>query len=94
MQTFNSCTNNWLYVVASMGNMSKNKPSTSMTHVACESKLQHVCGVIHIQATGWQSGLRSCVMRELSTHLVQEVNVGTVHPVCRGHSKRTHTERL
>ena len=47
----------------------KNKPSTSMTHVACDPKLRSVVG---------QSGVRSCVMLGLPTHLVQELNVYTV----------------
>ena len=37
----------------------------------------HPC--IHIQDTGWQSGVRSCITSGLPTHLVQELNVGTVH---------------
>ena len=28
--------------------------------------------------TGCQSGVRSCIMPGLSTHLVQELNIGTV----------------
>ena len=44
--------------------------------VACKSKLPG----IHAQETGWQSGVRSCIMPGMPTHLVQELNVGTVHP--------------
>ena len=49
-------------------------------HVACESKLFSVVGhpLTNEQETGWQSGMRSCIMLGLPTHLVQELNVGTV----------------
>ena len=36
------------------------------------------CEVIHAQETGWQSGVRSCIMSGLPRHLVQESNVDTV----------------
>ena len=54
-----------------------------MTHAADESMRRSVvrlgiCGRIHIQETGWQSGMRSCIMPGLSTHLVQELNADTV----------------
>ena len=55
-----------------MGRVSKSKSSTSMTHVAC------VFEVIRGQETGWQSGVRSCIMPGLPTRKVQELNVGTV----------------
>ena len=47
VQTFNSCTGRpdvrqCLVVQIPMNNMSKNKPSTPMTHVACDSKLRSV----------------------------------------------------
>ena len=53
-----------------------------MTHVACESKLYvqlwgHPC--IHVQETGWRSGVRSCVFAGLPTHLVQDLQLATVH---------------
>ena len=47
VQTFNSCTSrpdvcHCLVVQIPIDNMSKNNQSTSMTHVACESKLRSV----------------------------------------------------
>ena len=30
------------------------------------------------QESGWQSGMRSCIMPGLTTYLMQELNVGTV----------------
>ena len=36
------------------------------------------CGLIHAQETGLQSGVRPCTMSGLPTHLLQELNVGTV----------------
>ena len=72
VQTFNSCTHRpdvcqCLVVHTSMDNMSKNKPSSTLTLVADESKLRSVvrsetCGRIHAQETRWQSGMRSCIM--------------------------------
>ena len=55
-----------------------------MTNVADESMLRSVvrlgiCGRIHAQETRCQSGVRSCILPGLSTHLVQELNAGTVH---------------
>ena len=38
---------------------------------------------IHTQKTGWQSGMRSCIMPGLPANLVQELNVGTVRSVVR-----------
>ena len=50
-----------------------------MTHVACEKLRPYVrsgtCGCIHDQETSWQSGVRSCIMPGLPTHLVQELHV-------------------
>ena len=37
----------------------------------------HAC--IFAQETGWQSGMRSCIMPGLPTHLMQELNGSTVH---------------
>ena len=61
----------------------KKKPSMAMTQVACKSKLLSVvrsgaCSRIHAQETGWQSGVRSCIMPRLPMHLVQELNTCTV----------------
>ena len=33
---------------------------------------------VYAQDTGWQSGVRSCIMPRLPTHLVQELYIGTV----------------
>ena len=51
-----------------------------MTHVACESKVYSVVrSFIHPwPKTGLQSDVRSCIMLGMPTHLVQELNVGTV----------------
>ena len=34
--------------------------------------------VIHVQETGWQSDVRSCIMSGLPTHLAQELIIRTV----------------
>ena len=57
-----------------------------MTNVVCESKLRSVvmsgtCGRIHAQETVWQSGVRSNILPRLPTHLVQELEVGTLKSV-------------
>ena len=52
-----------------------------MTHVACQSKLHvHLWAqkCTHGHGTGWESGVRSCLMPGLPTHLVQDLNIGTV----------------
>ena len=70
-----------------MNNMLKNKLSTSMTRVAGELKQRvrsGTCGRVHAQKTGLQLGVRSCIMPGLPTHLVQELNDGTVPPIRRG----------
>ena len=36
---------------------------------------------IHAQETGRKSGVRSCIMSGLTTHLVQELNNGTVRQI-------------
>ena len=62
--------------------MSKSKPSTSMTHwlenhaATFSFFLGHPC--IYAQETVLQSGVRSSILPGLPTHLVQELNVGTV----------------
>ena len=61
------------------------------TFITCQKEVKHIndlrslrikitfsCKVIHAQTTGWQSGMRSCILPDLPTHLVQELNVGTV----------------
>ena len=48
-------------------------PGCTNTH---GSVLRSSC--IHTQEKGWQSGVRSCIMPRLPTHLVQELNVGIV----------------
>ena len=58
----------------------KNKPSTSKANVALNQIHVQLLGHLrfHAQKTGWRSGVRSCIMSGLPTHLVQELNVGTV----------------
>ena len=55
-----------------------------MTNIVCESKSRlvvrssmHSC--VHAQETGWRSDMQSCILPRLPTHLVQELNVGTVY---------------
>ena len=64
-----------------MDYMSKNMPSTSMTRVACESKLRSVVTSSMHPWPGncWQSGLRSRIMPGMSTHLVRDLDVGSVY---------------
>ena len=88
VETFKFCTSRpivhvcqCLVVQIPIDNMSKYQRSTPMTHVACKSKLRslvrcHPC--IDAQETVWKSGFRSCIMPGLTTHVVQELNVGTV----------------
>ena len=59
----------------------KYQSRTSMIHVTCKSKLRSVLGnpCINALKTGLQSGMRLCIMAGLPTHLVQELNVCTVH---------------
>ena len=52
----------------------ENKPSTSITHVACESKLHSVVRSFMYPCPG-----KSCILPGLPTHLVQELNAGTAH---------------
>ena len=61
-------------------NLSKNKPSTLMTYVNCESNIRLDVGslCIHAQETGWQPSVRLCIIPGLSTYLVQELDVGIV----------------
>ena len=49
-----------------------------MTQVASQIKATFSREVIHTQENEWQSGVRLCVMVRLPTHLVQELNAGTV----------------
>ena len=46
-------------------------------------KTTSICEVIrasmHRKQTGWQWGVRSCIMPGLPTHLVQELHVATVY---------------
>ena len=36
------------------------------------------CGRIHTQETGWQLGVRLCIMLGLLNHSVQELDAGTL----------------
>ena len=51
-----------------------------MTNVAYQSMLRSVVRLsMHpAEETGWQSGVQSCIMPGLPTHLVQELNIDTV----------------
>ena len=65
------------------------KPSSLMAAVVCKSKLLSVvrsgtCGRINALETGWQSDVRSCILSGMHTHLVHELNVGTVLPTRQG----------
>ena len=71
VQMFNSCTSSpdvcpCLVVQKPMDNMSKNKPSTSMTHLVRESK---PCSVVRSSVLR-KLGVRSCILPGLSTRLV------------------------
>ena len=90
VQMFNSCTSRpdiWKCLVVQhlWITCQRNMPSKLMTHVF-ESKLRSVLRSgtyhIHAQENGWQSGVRSCIMRGVSTHLLQEINAGTVFSTC------------
>ena len=78
VQTFNSCTSRldvWQCLVVQT-------PMEKISQLANQSSNQlwgHPC--VHFRETGWQPGVRSCFMHGLPTHLVQELNVGTVQ--CR-----------
>ena len=71
------CTNT---VETPMDYMSKNMPSTSMTHVACESKLRSVVTSSMHPWPGncWQSGVRPRIMPGMPMRLVQKLNVDIV----------------
>ena len=80
IQTCSSCTSlpgvwQCLDVKTPLDIMATNKQSTSMTHAAGESKL---CSVLRSSIHPWQSYVWVCIMPELLTHLVQELNIGTV----------------
>ena len=67
VQTFNSCTSRpdvcyCLVVQTPIDNMSKNKLSTSMAHIACESKLHWVLrSSIHPCPVNWVATKRTVV---------------------------------
>ena len=55
-----------------------------MTHEDCESKLHSVVrsgthGRIHVQETGWQSGVQSCIGPGLPRYLVMELNAECIY---------------
>ena len=85
LQTFSFCTSRpdvslCLVVQTPIDKMSKYRRNTSITQVACEKSYFQLSGhlCIHAEETEWQSRVRSCIMPGLPTHLVQELNVGTV----------------
>ena len=66
----------WLYNYPWIA-CNKNKPNISMTHVAFESELRSVArSSMHPSPGNWVS--IGCILPALPTHLVQELNVGTV----------------
>ena len=78
----------WLYKHPWITFGKEKKPSTSLTHVVCESKLRSfmrsaTCSRIHAQETAWQSGVRSFIMYELSAHSVHELNAGILPHILR-----------
>ena len=85
VQTFNSCTNRpdvcqSLVLQTPMDNMSKDKPSISVFHIAWKSKLRLVVrSSMHPCPGNWVAIGRVVVFfARLPMHLVQELNVGTV----------------
>ena len=86
VQTFNSFTSRLdvyqcMVVQTSLDDMSKNKLSTSMTHLAIELKLCSVerSSQLHpCQGNCVQSDVLSCIMPGMPPQLVQELNVSTV----------------
>ena len=74
VQIFNSCASRpdvcqCLVVQIPIDNMSKNKPSTSMTHVACESKLRSVVrSFIHPGLRSWVTIGRAVVYHARAAH--------------------------
>ena len=55
-----------------------------MTHIACKTNLRSVVrfetvGRIHAKDTGRKSGVLSCIMTGLPTHLVQGLNASTLY---------------
>ena len=81
IKTFNSCMSRsdvcqCLVVQTPLDNMSKNKPSISMSQIASESESRSVVrSSMHL----WLGKLvQSCFVPGLPSHLVQELNDGTV----------------
>ena len=65
----------------------------TLTLLANKIYVQFGCNPrIHVLETGCQSGVRSCSLPELPTHLVQELNVGTVS-LTESHGPRLNTAR-
>ena len=86
IQTFNSCTSGpdvcqCMVVQIPMHNMSENRPSTSMTHVACELKLRSVARLyVHPCHGNWVAVGRSVVFYARAAHAISAgLNVGTVY---------------
>ena len=87
MLTFNSCISRpdvcqCLVLQHPWKICQRNMPCTSMINAAGQPKLHlgvriGTCGPIHAQ-DGWRSGVRSCIMPGLPTHIVHELNAGTV----------------
>ena len=78
---FNSCTSppdicQCLVVQKPTGNMSNHRQSSSASLRIKATSNCHPC--VRAKETGWPSGVRSCIMPGLSTHSVQELNIGTL----------------
>ena len=69
-----------------MDNLSKDKPSTSLTQSSFRLKATICCTVSdlwsHLWPGNWmESGVQSCTLPGMPTHLVQELNAGTLYIV-------------
>ena len=79
----------YLVVQTPMDNMSKKKPSTSITHVACESKLRSIVSAfVHPcpgHAGGWQSGVHALIAvtvgGQLATTFVNRLIITYLHSI-------------
>ena len=88
VQTFNSCTSRLdisqcIVVQTPLNNVSKNKPDTSMTHVAYESKVHLIVrSSMHPWPRNWVTTGRVVVYHARAARagpFVQELNVSTVY---------------
>ena len=88
VQTFNSCTS-WPVVCQCqivqipMNNMSKNKPSTPMTHVACESKLVSFVRSYMHQGPRNLAAIRHAVVYNAQAAHAFSAGIKCLHCTCR-----------